>query len=162
MPFAFLPIRNGLLGSIPSTQLAPFEAALRPQILLRGRVVYDGGRPLDNIYFIETGIVSLTVDVGDSVWVEVGMAGREGMVGSSALLTPAPVAKHRAVVLLPGEALVVRSRDFHVMIKRIPRLSGLVHQSTRKLTILDRAGLEAEACVCHRIIRSAEAYLENK
>jgi CRP-like cAMP-binding protein len=101
---AFPPIRNGLLGSIPRAQLAPFEAALRPEPLLKGQVVYDGGSPVDEVYFVETGIVSLTSDVGDGVWVEVGMAGREGMVGCSALLTPTPLAMHRAVVLSPGEA----------------------------------------------------------
>jgi len=233
---AFSPIRNGLLGSIPRAQLAPFAAALRPETLVRGQVVYDGGRRLDDVYFIETGIVSLTTNVGDGVWIEVGMAGREGMVGWSALLTSVPVAMHRPVVLLPGEALAVRTRDFRVMIARIPALrtaclryvdvvtaqisqvaacngrhqmreriarwllmcrdridgdeirithdltssmlgvrrptisenvaslrsAGFVHRSPRKLTILDRTGLEAEACSCYRIIRSAEARLENK
>jgi CRP-like cAMP-binding protein len=159
------------------------------------------------------------------------MAGREGMVGWSALLTSVPVAMHRPVVLLPGEALAVRTRDFRVMIDRIPALrtaclryvdvvmaqisqtaacngrhqmreriarwllmcvdridgdeisitqefmssvfgvrrptisdnvaslplAGLIQQSRGKLTVLNRTGLEAEACSCYRIIRSAEA-----
>jgi CRP-like cAMP-binding protein len=42
------------------------------------------------------------------------------------------------------------------------RLAGLVHPSHRKLTILDRAGLEADACARYRIIRSSEASLRDK
>ena len=158
------------------------------------------------------------------------------MVGSSALLAPAPVAMHRAVVLSPGEALVARTRDFRVMVERIPalrtaclqyvavlvaqisqtavcnghhqlreritrwllmcrdridgdeisitqefmssifgvrrpsisdsvaslRLAGLVQQSRGRLTILNHAGLEAGACSCYGITRSAEARLKGK
>ena len=87
---ALPPIRNRLLRSIPRAQLAPFEAALRPEPLLKGQVVYDGCSAVDEVYFVETGIVSLTTNVGDRVWVEVGMAGREGMVGWSALLNSRP------------------------------------------------------------------------
>jgi hypothetical protein len=32
----------------------------------------------------------------------------------------------------------------------------------RILTILDRAGVDADACACYRIVRSAEAHLKNK
>src|ERR1700674_1257675 len=44
------------------------------------------------------------------------------MGGWSAPLTSVPVAMPRPVVLLPGEALAVRTRDFRVMIERIPAL----------------------------------------
>ena len=147
---AFPPIRNRLLRSIPRAQLAPFEAALRPEPLLKGQLVYDGGSAVDEVYFIETGIVSLTTNVGDGVWVEVGMAGREGMVGWSALLTPAPIAMHRAVVLLPGEALVARTRDFRAMIERLPALRSAC---LRYVNVLMTQISQTAACNGHHQLR---------
>jgi CRP-like cAMP-binding protein len=44
------------------------------------------GEPIDNLYFVETGMASMTATFLDGAQVEVGMFGYEGVIGISALM----------------------------------------------------------------------------
>ncbi len=102
-----LPIRNELLAALPGDVLAQLRPHLRRASLVFEQEVHGIGNPVDSVYFPESGLVSLTADTGDNGWVEVGLTGREGMVGVSALLNPDAVAVHRALVQIAGTALRV-------------------------------------------------------
>lgn len=69
-----------------------------------GTVLYSPGEAPAHVYFLLSGLVSVAVSVADGGCAEVGMAGTEGLIGSSWLLGPQrPVA--RWFVQLSGTSL---------------------------------------------------------
>src|SRR5215212_1510513 len=65
-------------------------AALRPHLhfveLDVRKVIYEPNRPAKDVYFVETGMVSVVSVMKDGSSIEVGTIGREGMVGTFVLL----------------------------------------------------------------------------
>jgi CRP-like cAMP-binding protein len=70
----------------PAGRCATFFSDLHPVSLPLRHVIYDVGAPLDYVYFIEQGLVSILMNMSNGSTIEVGMIGREGMVGMPALL----------------------------------------------------------------------------
>ena len=62
----------------------------------------ERGSPISDVYFMEEGICSLTADTSDGGHVEVGVTGREGFVGVTAILNPEAIAVHRALIQVQG------------------------------------------------------------
>jgi len=75
-------------------QCEPFELVLSEDLSVRGQ-------PLSHAYFPRSGFISLVIDVDTHPALEVGMAGRESMLGAELVLgvTPTP---WRALVQGPG------------------------------------------------------------
>src|SRR4051812_28999354 len=73
--------RNRLLAALPSEALARLRPRLEPVELVHRAVLHAPGETLTAVHFPETGWVSMlaTLESGDSA--EVGLIGREGMVG---------------------------------------------------------------------------------
>jgi CRP-like cAMP-binding protein len=74
-------IRNGLLLALPPEDLARLRPRLEPVELQFDRTLHATGDPVDAVLFPEGGMVSLLAMLEDGEQVEVGIAGREGLVG---------------------------------------------------------------------------------
>ena len=222
-------IRNELLAALPPEALQQVPPHLQRVTWVIEQELHEVGAFLEHVYFPESGLVSLTADTGDNGLVEVGMTGREGMVGATALLNPDAVAVHRALVQIGGTALRIRSGKLRELTEQVPVLrdrclrhlqflmvqtsqsaacnarhelperlarwllmvrdradgdevpmtqeflsymlgvrragvsvvasalqaQGLIQQSRGRMAILDRAGLEKEACGCYRLIEDS-------
>src|ERR1700728_4368472 len=59
---------------------------LRPVKFEVGHEIEFPGEPIDRLYFVETGMASLTCTFSDGSQVEAGMFGYESMIGVSALM----------------------------------------------------------------------------
>src|SRR5271156_4805510 len=103
---------NAVLASLTAAEYASIYHALRPVRLVRGQVLHEPGNEMEHVYFVETGLISIVADTGDAGFVEIGMVGREGVVGASALLEDNDVCTHRAEVQVPGMALRMRREAF--------------------------------------------------
>jgi CRP-like cAMP-binding protein len=217
---------NAVLASLTAAEYASIYHALRPVRLVRGQVLNEPGSEMEHVYFVETGLVSIVADTGDAGFVEVGMVGREGVVGASALLEDNDVCTHRADVQVPGMALRMRREAFcnaaedipalhaaclrflrffitqvsqvaacnahHALVRRLARWlllssdsvdladllmtqqslssilgvrragitvaanalksSGAIRNTRGRFTVLNRAGLESQACGCYRFV----------
>jgi CRP-like cAMP-binding protein len=75
-------------------QCEPFELVLSQELSARGQ-------PLSHAYFPRSGFISLVIDVDTHPALEVGMAGRESMLGAELLLGVAPT-PWRSLVQGPG------------------------------------------------------------
>ena len=97
-------LRNRLLSSLVNRDYQRLVSHLQPVDLNQGDVIYTAGDTIENVYFPETAVVSLlaTLENGDTT--EVGLIGREGMVGLSVFLGGS-ITPERALVLLSGTAL---------------------------------------------------------
>ncbi|MBC7470049.1 MAG: Crp/Fnr family transcriptional regulator, partial [Ramlibacter sp.] len=74
------PIRNLLLASLPRQAMQGLLPQLTPVDLAFGQELYQPGAPMRGVYFPLDAQVSLLTLAG-SLALEVGMVGREGMVG---------------------------------------------------------------------------------
>jgi CRP-like cAMP-binding protein len=78
--------RNAVLRRLSSGDFALLEPHLAPVDLPLRRRLADAHRPIDAVYFLDSGIASTVAAVRHEVPVEIGMVGREGVVNLAVLL----------------------------------------------------------------------------
>jgi PAS domain S-box-containing protein len=105
------PIANSLLAALPRKDYQRLHAGLEPVQLNYGEVLYEPGDPIRHVYFPSDCLVSLLTTVEDHEALEVGLVGREGMVGIS-LALGTDVASVRALVQGTGTAMRMESARF--------------------------------------------------
>lgn len=74
-------VRNRLLAALPPEDRARLLPQLQPQSFRFGEILFRADAPLDSVVFPEAGWVSLIATLQDGSGAEVGIVGREGMVG---------------------------------------------------------------------------------
>jgi CRP-like cAMP-binding protein len=95
--------QNRLIASLPAPGLALLAPHLANIEFERGTVLQDMGRPVEHVYFLHSGLVSLRVDTVKDHSVEVALIGCESAVGIGAR-NGADGARHTAVAQAPGSA----------------------------------------------------------
>jgi CRP-like cAMP-binding protein len=78
--------RNQLLAAMSASDLALLQAHLKPIAMPVFKDMEQPNRPIDTVYFLETGIASVVAVQPDETKVEVGLIGREGMTGIAVVL----------------------------------------------------------------------------
>jgi len=99
-----LPVRNRLLAGLPRRDLKRLLPHLESVPLTLGQVLYEPGARIRHCYFPNEGVVSLLTVLAPHKAAEVGMVGREGLVGMSAAVG-INVSQLRAVVQGAGSAM---------------------------------------------------------
>ena len=72
--------RNQLLAAFPAEDFAALQSHLEPVELELRQVLIEPNQPIAHVYFPEHGYTSITANTNGSK-IEVGLIGREGMVG---------------------------------------------------------------------------------
>jgi CRP-like cAMP-binding protein len=222
--------RNRILAALPSAEIDRLTPHLEHIPLERRMVAYDPLTPIENVYFVETGVVSVLSLMRDGTAIETATIGCEGFIGIP-LYFGVDAIPEQAFVQVPGEGYRMRASVFrsiapdlptlgklldrfsvclftlaaqcsgcnrvHTMEQRCARwllmvhdrmpgdefeltqdflsqmlgvrratvsetasqlqLAGLISYSRGRMVIVDRAGLERQACECYRIIDSTFA-----
>lgn len=103
-------IRNHILGALLAAEYGNLLPTLEHVTLRRGQVIYRADQEIEEVYFPEAAVVAMLDQTGDGRTVEVGIIGREGIVGINVFLggvrTP-----DKAIVQLSGGAMRMKSRD---------------------------------------------------
>ena len=102
--------KNRLLGAMSATDTDRFFSDLQPVSLTLGQIVYEVGAPLEHVYFVGQGIVSILTKMSNGASIEAGMIGLEGMVGLPALFGDEQSGQH-VLVQAPGTALRMAAAD---------------------------------------------------
>ena len=74
-------VRNQLLAALPSTVLAQLLPKMQSITVELRQVFYEAEASIEAVYFPETGWTSMIAQLEDGLTAEVGLVGREGMVG---------------------------------------------------------------------------------
>ena len=217
---------NRLLQALPPDVLTALLPKLSPVTLPSRASLYHVDTPIDAVYFVEAGMISLVATMEDGMQAELGVVGREGMLGAS-LISGEDNAFFDAMAQMPGAALRMSVADFrhelaasapfrnlllrynealHVQIMQtaacnghhgleqrlarwllmardradgdelpltqdflatmlgvyrpsitvtagILQRAGLIRYAAGRVTVLDRASLEASACECYALTR---------
>ncbi|MGR9109095.1 MAG: Crp/Fnr family transcriptional regulator [Gammaproteobacteria bacterium] len=99
--------QNRLLAALPEEVYQRLHAHLDNVPLSLGQVIYESGEQLDHIYFPTTCIVSLLYTMENGTSAEIGVVGKEGVVGI-ALFMGGETTPNRAVVQSAGLSLKLR------------------------------------------------------
>jgi CRP-like cAMP-binding protein len=218
-------VRNRLLALLPSEDFERLAPHLRPGPLTLGTCIQEPGQTIGTVWFPEAGMVSMLTRLRSGDALEVGVIGREGLVGLPVVLG-VDIALTEGTVQLPGAALSLRAallkehleqsgtlrrlllryahaahaqvaqtaacNGRHTVEQRLARWllmahdraegddlamtqellshmlgvrragvtvaagvlqkAGLIDYAHGRITIRDRAGLEAASCECHRAV----------
>jgi CRP-like cAMP-binding protein len=80
------PLRNRLLAALPALEYNRIARHLRVQTRAAGDTLHEQGRRIDNVYFPNGGVFSVTTRMRDGSLVEIATVGREGMLGVGVFL----------------------------------------------------------------------------
>jgi CRP-like cAMP-binding protein len=116
--------RNGILAALSLDDIALLRPHLIHMTLVSGQVLHEPEMPIEDVYFVDQGVVSLAADTNGNGRVEVGLIGREGFVGASAVLNPQPYSVHRAFTQVPGTAYRVSNAALQSAIDQSATLRG--------------------------------------
>lgn len=103
--------QNHLIELLPSRPRSRLLAICEPIDLAMGEVLSDVGQPTRYVYFPTVGFVSLVTAINGRPTLEVGMVGREGMLGAQLVLGVEAAPLH-AVVQGSGAAWRIGRAEF--------------------------------------------------
>jgi len=99
-------VRNRLLRAIGQEDFARLQPHLEPIALQMREMVITPDAPVNEVFFIESGMVSVATG-HDERRIEVGLIGREGMVGAIPVVLDCVSTPNVYFVQLSGEALSI-------------------------------------------------------
>lgn len=108
-PPADVAVRNRILAALLATEYKRLLPKLEHVSLRRGQVIYRADQEIEEVYFPEQAVVAMVDSMDDGRTVEVGLIGREGIVGINVVLGGV-VTPDKAVVQLAGSAMRMKSR----------------------------------------------------
>ena len=127
---AGIPVRNGILAALLATEYRRLLPKLEHVALKRGEIVYRADQEIEEVYFPEDAVVAMIDTTDDRRTVEVGVIGREGIVGINIFLGGV-VTPDKALVQLPGGAMRMKSRDLRKELRFGSPLQQLLLSYTR-------------------------------
>jgi CRP-like cAMP-binding protein len=135
------PIENQLITRLPRNSRLSLMKLCERVPLAMAEVLSDGGKPIRYAYFPLEGFISLVTRLDGKPVLEVGMVGREGMIGAQMGLGVTTEPSH-AVVQGPGSAWRIGQLDFRSELGR----NAALQQSLRRylhVTMTQLAGSAA-------------------
>lgn len=118
---------NDLLAALPAHVRLALLRELAPVTLAFGRVLSEPGATIRNVYLPVRAVVSLLTVVDGRAALEVGLVGREGMVGVS-LALGVGVSPVRVLVQGEGSALQMRAAPFRRLFEAHRPLRDALHR----------------------------------
>jgi CRP-like cAMP-binding protein len=104
-------VANRLLQALSPEAFACFAPQLSIVELHRHQTINTPNRAIPHVYFVETGVCSITAQNDRMGEVEVGLIGREGFSAVS-LLVGADRSPFKTMIQIPGEALRIPTAKF--------------------------------------------------
>jgi CRP-like cAMP-binding protein len=136
---------NRLLLALPEAVSERIRPELEVVDLVRGEIIFHVDSPINHLYFVDRGLISLVKTMQDGRTVEIGAVGLEGVTGSEALfgITSAML---ESIVQIPGTAFRIASGVMRKEMARSEPLRALV-QNYAHFAV----GHLAQTAACNRL-----------
>jgi CRP-like cAMP-binding protein len=118
--------RNRLLLALPSRNLKRLMPELEHILCQREQVLMDADRSLDNVFFPDSGIVSVLAVYANGNIIEMATIGREGCTGVQAVFG-AKNSSAQFLVQIPGSAARMPRAAFARAMKSMPSFRNLMY-----------------------------------
>lgn len=133
--------RNAILETLQSESRGALDGQLREVYLEEQAVVSAEEEGVEGLYFPLSCLICRLVSLAEGTTVKVSLAGREGMVGTPALVDSSP-SSFRTVVQLPGRAVFLPREEA----RRLLAFPGVVQILSLYLLLLLRETSLTAAC----------------
>jgi CRP-like cAMP-binding protein len=110
-------IKNLILAAVSRQEYKRLLPQMESITLSLGESLYQSGDLIEYVYFPEKGLVSLVTHMHDGTAIEVGLIGRDGMVGIPVLLGD-DIAFEEAIVQIAGSAMRMKSSILKETLKK--------------------------------------------
>jgi CRP-like cAMP-binding protein len=141
---------NLILSALPDNARSDLMAGFEPVSLLYTQVIYEIEDPVDYIYFINSGMVSLISTTREGQSLEVASIGYEGYVGLP-LFRENSASLYRMVVQAEVNALRMKVNKFKTMCDQIVSLQELLnHYAQSLIKVISQSAL----CVCFHTLEA--------
>jgi CRP-like cAMP-binding protein len=121
---------NRILASLPAEEMERLLPHLKPITLECRQVLYEPHKAIRYSYFPEDSVISMVSTVIDKTVVEVGLAGREGMVCVATFLG-VNSSPHQGIVQVAGRAIRMKASVLRDEFKRDRRFQDLLLRYTQ-------------------------------
>ena len=138
-------VMNTVLLSLPDSEFSILRPYLEPIPLPRYQILYEQAGKIEHCYFLNEGMISLVVITSDGRSVEVGICGRQEIVGAS-LTFGVNYSAMRAIVQMPGNGLRIPADILSGSIGRLPSLRW----SSERLLLTQQLQV-AQLAACNRL-----------
>lgn len=138
------PIANQLLAALPKKDYQRLQPHMEEVPLVFEEILYQPNALISDVYFPNSGIVSLLAAVNGRATLEVGLVGKEGMLGLSVFMG-VNSSQNRAVVQGSGSAMRMKATAFRKECNNGGALPRLLQRYTHSLLTQI-----AQAAVCNQ------------
>jgi len=136
--------RNRLLASLPPEEFERVSAHLSPYSLQMGNVLHEPGQKVEQVFFVEEGMLSYVLYPAVGLGVEVGVVGSEGVGGAGAVLAQ-QATSIQIMVQSRGTAQVMPAEAFSAEVRR----GEALHQSVQR-HLHEMSMMAARNALCNR------------
>ncbi len=137
--------QNQLLTALPEEVLARLKPDLERISLSLGQVLYESGEQMGYVYFPTTAIISLLYIMENGSTAEIGMTGKDGLVGI-AIFMGGVTTPNRAVVQSAGDAYRMKAAALNAEFSRGSIFQRLLLRYTQALMTQI-----SQTAVCNRL-----------
>jgi len=141
-------VQNHLIEMLPRKDRLSLLAICEPVQLVLSEVLYEPGKPTRHVYFPTGGFISLVAQLEGHPGLEVGMVGREGMLGAQ-LALGVVIAPLHAVVQGAGAAWRIGVRGFR---RELAGSAALRQSMDRYIHVLMTQLAASAACVRFHLV----------
>ena len=138
-----VPVENHLIECLPRKDRQRFLALCEPVHLVLAEVLCEPGKPTRHVYFPTESFISLVAQIDGTPALEVGMVGREGMLGAHLALGVVTTPLH-ALVQGAGAAWRIATPAFRT---ELARSAALQRGLNRYLYVLMAQLAASAACL---------------
>jgi len=139
------PVQNTILRNLPPKEREVVFSKMKYLEFPTHRVLNEMAEPIENGYFINSGLASILNVMSDGKSVEVGLTGQEGFVGLP-LLVGFSTSPTLAVTQIAGSAFRVSAKDLKNILRGCPELARLLHRYS-----LEFALQVTQVAACNRL-----------
>jgi len=119
---------NRLLAGLPTHELDRLLPLFERVPIAPKQVLHHRYLPMEHVYFIESGLISVMAKIGDRHWVEVWLVGSDGTTAIPVTLGD-DHSPHRRVVQVAGTALRIATPDFRRLLHNNKALREIMLKS---------------------------------
>ena len=162
------PKDNRILSALPKTEYQRLVNLLEPVELFLNEILLKARQKCEYLYFPTQGIVSLLSVMDDNSTTEIGLIGKEGMVGTLQFIGDG-ISNSQSVVQVKGTAMRIEASVLRVEFKRSEILQklllgyvtevaskfqkeGMIQYKRGLIRIVSAQKLEAATCECYQLI----------
>ncbi len=138
-------VQNRLLAALPQEEYSRLLPHLEQVSLDFKKVLYAPNEPIDHVYFVNKGVISMVNIMENGEIVEVATVGNEGMVGLPVFLGADKI-PGEAFAQVPGEGVRMRANVFKDKVTPDSPLHNLLQRYTQALF-----NQIAQSAACNRL-----------